>query len=53
MTDQQLLDIQQQMFFQLGIGKIDLYHFPTVREVVIVKHGNLLIEQNVLKVFKY
>lgn len=52
MKDQQLLEIQQQLFFQLG-HKIDLYHFEKIREMVIVKHGEILTPENVIKVFNY
>lgn len=52
MNNKQLEEIQQQLFFQLG-HKVDLYHFEKVREIVVVKHGNLLTQENVIKVFKY
>lgn len=52
MNDQQLLEIQQQMFFQLG-HKVDLYHFENIREIVIVKENMPLIPENTIKIFKY
>jgi hypothetical protein len=52
MTDEQLKEIQQQMFFELG-HKVDVYHFERIREIVIVKHGDPLIMENAIKVFHY
>lgn len=52
MTEQQLMEIHQQIFFQFG--KHDLYHFENIREIVIVKYnGNVLNKDDVLKIFKY
>jgi hypothetical protein len=53
MTDKQLEEIQQQLFFELG-QKIDLYHFEKIREIVAVRHEGLITnKEDVLKVFKY
>lgn len=48
----QLLEIQQQLFFEFG-HKIDLYDFPRVREIVVLKHGDFFNKNNIIKVFKY
>lgn len=53
MTDEQLYEIMQQLFFELNVGKIDLYHFERIREIVVVKHGDILNQDNVIKVFRY
>lgn len=47
-----LLELQQQLFFQLN-HKVDIYDFPRVGEIVVVKHGALLIPDNIIKVYKY
>lgn len=52
MDNKQLENIMAQLFFELG-HKIDLYHFENIREIVIVKHGELLKIENVIKTFKY
>jgi hypothetical protein len=53
MSDQQLQQIHQQLFFQLNVGKIDLYHFEKIREIVVVKEGMECKPENAIKVFKY
>lgn len=52
MNDEQLLNIMQQLFFQLG-HKVDLYHFERIQEIAIVKHGDLLTTENLIKLFRY
>lgn len=52
LTNEQLIQIQQELFFQLGF-KIDLYHFERIHEIVIVKHGDELKPENVVKVYSY
>lgn len=52
MTNEQLIQIQRELFFQLGF-KIDLYHFERIHEIVIVKHGDELKPENVVKVYSY
>lgn len=52
MTDQQLQEIHQQMFFEFG--KCDLYHFEKHREIVIVKqNGDIKNKEDILKIYKY
>jgi hypothetical protein len=53
MTDEQLKQIQQELFFKLGVGKIDLHHFESVREIVVVKENEPLLPQNILHIFQY
>lgn len=53
MNDQQLELIQQQLFFELGVGKIDLYHFERIREIVVVRSGEILSNETALKTFSY
>jgi len=53
MTDEKLKEIQQQLFFELNVGKIDIYHFERIKEIVVVRHGDTLEQENILKVFKY
>lgn len=52
MGDEQLLEIQQALFFELG-HKIDIYHFEKFREIAVVKHGDFLTKENLIKVYNY
>lgn len=52
MDNTQLLNIMQQLFFELGY-KIDLYHFERISEIVIVRHGDTLSPENVVKSYNY
>lgn len=52
MNEQQLENIQKELFFKLGY-KIDLYHFPELREIAIVQANDPLIPDNVIKSYKY
>ena len=53
MTDNQLKELQQQLFFEFG-RKVDIYHFEKIREVVVVEYMQVLSPTTQpLKVYKY
>lgn len=53
MSMEQLMNIQQQLFFEFG-HKVDVYHFERIQEIVVMKHGEILTPNSKpLQVFNY